>query len=33
MRGVLKQYLAEKQNGYFHSGCLSEVVAYEKWLL
>ena len=27
---VLKQYLTEKQNGYFHSGRLREVVAYEK---
>ena len=33
IREVLKQYLTEKQNGYFHSGCSSEVVAYEKWLL
>ena len=33
MREVFKQYLTEKQNGYFHSGCSSEVVAYEKWLL
>ena len=33
MREVLKQYLTEKQNGYFHSGRLWEVVAYEKWLL
>ena len=33
MREVLKQYLTEKQNGYFQCGCLCEVVAYEKWLL
>ena len=32
-REVLKQYLTEKQNGYFQSGRLREVVAYEKWLL
>ena len=32
-REFLKQYLTEKQNGYFQSGRLREVVAYEKWLL
>ena len=30
-REFLKQYLTEKQNGYFQSGHLREVVAYEKW--
>ena len=29
-REFLKQYFNEKQNGYFQSGCLREVVAYEK---
>ena len=33
MREFLKQYFTEKQNGYLQSGCLQEVVAYEKWLL
>ena len=32
-REVLKQYLTEKQNGYFQSGRLQEVGAYEKWSL
>ena len=32
MREVLKQYMTEKQNGYFQCGRLCEVVAYEKWL-
>ena len=30
---VLKQHLTDKQNGYLQSGCLREVVAYEKWPL
>ena len=33
LREFLKQYLTEKQNGYLQSGCLREVVAYEKWSL
>ena len=32
-REFLKQYLTEKQNGYFQSGRLREVVAYEQWSL
>ena len=32
-REFLKQYFTEKQNGYFQSGRLREVVAYEKWWL
>ena len=32
-REFLKQYLTEKQNGYFQSGRLREVVADEKWSL
>ena len=32
-RELLKQYLTAKQNGCLQSGCLREVVAYEKWLL
>ena len=28
-----KRYLTVKQNGYLLSGCLREVVAYEKWTL
>ena len=32
-REFLKQYLTEKQNGYFQTGRLREVVAYEKWSL
>ena len=32
-REFLKQYLTEKENGYFQSGHLREVVAYEKWSL
>ena len=30
-REFLKQYFTEKQKGYFQSGRLREVVAYEKW--
>ena len=33
LREFLKQYLTEKQNSYLESGCLQEVVAYDKWLL
>ena len=29
----LKQYLTWKQNSYLLTGCLWEVVAYEKWSL
>ena len=32
-REFLKQYLNEKQNCYFQSGHLREVVAYKKWSL
>ena len=32
-RGLLKQYLTEKQNGCLRGGRLREVVAYEKWSL
>ena len=32
-REFAKQHLTEKQNGYFQSGRLREVVAYEKWSL
>ena len=32
-RELLKQYLAEKQNGRLRSGRLREMVAYEKWSL
>ena len=29
----LVEYLTEKQNGYLQSGCLREVVVFEKWSL
>ena len=29
-RELLKHYLTENQNGYLRSGCLQEVVTYEK---
>ena len=33
MKEFLKKYLTEKQNCYFESGRLQEVVAYKKWSL